>query len=201
MTFLKTLKLTACAAVLAACASTTPYQAASKPGGYDGYSQTMIENDRARVSFGGNSLTERETVENYLLYRAAELTKERGFDYFTLKERDTEAKTRVEVSPRFGAYDPYFNYSFYRPRYGWSRYHGYSRFYNPYYSRAHRFGFGHGFYDPFFDNYDAREITKYRASAEVKFGKGARPDSDNAFNASEVLSNLGPSIVFPEDAS
>ena len=198
MKTLRHLVLAASAAILAACATTTPYQQASKPGGFDGYSQTLLENDRARVSFGGNSLTDRETVENYLLYRAAEIAVERGFDYFTLTERDTEAKKRVHVSPRFGAYDPYFNYSFYRPRFGWSPFYRYSVFHRPYHRS--RFGFyGRHHYDPFFNDYDVREITKYRASAEVKFGRGGVPETDNAFNAREILENLGPSIVFPED--
>ena len=194
---LRHLALAASMAVLAACATTTPYQAASKPGAYDGYSQTMLENDRARVSFGGNSLTDRETVENYLLYRSAEIAVERGFDHFTLTEKDTEAKKRVSVTPRMGLYDPYFNYSFYRPRYGWSPYYRYSYFHRPYYRS--RFGFHRGFYDPFFDDYDVREITKYRATADVKFGRGGAPEQGNAFDAHEVLKNLGPTIVYPEE--
>lgn len=200
MTLLRALAFTAAMTVLAACETTTPYQPASKPGGYDGYSQTMIENDRARVTFGGNSLTDRDTVENYLLYRAAELAVERGFDYFMLHQRDTEEKTRITSSPRHGLYDPYFDYAFYRPRYGWSAFHSYSRFHDPFYRSRHR-GFSHfgGFYDPFFDDYDVREVTKYRASAGVKFGRGAKPDADNAFTAREVLENLAPTIIYPEE--
>lgn len=208
---LRVLALSVSAAVLAACATATPYQAASAPGAFDGFSQTMIENDRARVAFGGNSLTDRETVENYLLYRAAEVAVERGFDHFTLQQRDTEEKKRVSVSPgfnsgygNFGLYDPYFNYSFFRPQYGWSGAHRYSRFYGPR-ARAARFGgfgfggrFGGRFNDPFFNDYDVREITKYRASAEVKFGRGSKPDDVNAFNAKEVLSNLSSAITYPE---
>jgi hypothetical protein len=210
---LRVLALSVSAAILAACATATPYQPASKLGAFDGFSQTMIENDRARVSFGGNSLTDRDTVENYLLYRAAELAVERGFEHFTLQQRDTEEKTRVSVTPGlggagYGLYDPYFNYSFFRPRYGWSRAHRFSRFHGP---RTARFrgnggygGFGFGgrlggsFYDPFFNDYDVREITKYRASAEVKFGRGGAPEADNAFNAREVLQNLSSAITYPE---
>ena len=198
MRYIRHLALAASAAVLAACATTTPYQAASKPGAFDGFSQTMIENDRARVTFGGNSLTERDTVENYLLYRSAELAVERGFDYFTLAERDTEAKTRLQTSPALGLYDPYFNYSFFRPRYGWSRFGPYSRFNGGFGPRRGSGYFG-GFNDPFFRDFDVREITKYRASAEVRFGRGGRPDANNAFNAKEVLSNLGPTIIYPEE--
>ena len=207
---LRHLLMAASAAILAACATSTPYQPASKPGGFDGFSQTMIENDRARVTFGGNSLTERETVENYLLYRSAEIAAERGFDHFVLAERDTEQKTRLQASPGLssGLYDPYFGYSFYRPRYGWSRGYAFSHFGGFYGRRGYgRRGFGHrGFgygsafgYDPFFDDYDVREITKYRATAEVKFGRGTKPaNKDNAFNAREVLKNLAPAITYPE---
>lgn len=200
---LRLIAATTLAGLLAACATVTPYQPASKPGAFDGFSQTMIENDRARVSFGGNSLTDRETVENYLLYRAAEIASERGFDYFTLAERKTEEKTRVNVSPTFrrGLYDPYFDYAFFRPRYGWSNRYRFSHFGG----FRRRRGFGYGafydpFYDPFFNDFDVREITKYRATAEVKFGKGTKPHGkDNAFNAQEVLNNLAPTILFPNE--
>lgn len=198
--------LTATAALLAACATTTPYQEASQPGGYDGYSQTVLENDRARVTFGGNSLTKRETVENYLLYRAAELTLEKGYDHFTLIERDTEEKTRLTGTSSFSNfYDPYFGYSFYRPRYGWSHGYRFSRFGGFHGSRFGYRGFGRaGFrgygYDPFFNDFHVREITKYRATAEVLFGRGSKPNGkENAFNAREVIDNLGSSIVYPEN--
>ena len=67
----------------AACQSgPTPYQ----PGaGRDlGYTESRIENDRYRIAFKGNSLTDRETVENYMLYRAAELTLQNGYDTLRL---------------------------------------------------------------------------------------------------------------------
>ena len=212
---LRHLLLAASAAILTACATSTPYQPASKPGGFDGFSQTLIENDRARVTFGGNSLTERETVENYLLYRAAEIAVERGFDHFTLAERDTEQKTRLSsTGSRFGSglYDPYFGYSFYRPGFGWSNRFAFSSFGGFRGSSFGRSGFGRrgfgrrgfGFgsrfsHDPFFNDFHVREITKYRASAEVKFGRGSKPaEKDNAFNAREVLENLAPTITYPE---
>lgn len=199
MTYLRHLAFAASAALLTACATATPYQPASKPGGFDGFSQTMIENDRARVTFGGNSLTDREEVENSLLYRSAEMAVEKGFSTFTLLEKDTEEKTRISASPgAHGFYDPYFDYSFFRPRYGWSQGYRYSRFGGFRGSRWGARGFrGYG-YDPFFNDYDVREITKYRTTAEVKFGYGSGRDSDRTFNAKEVLENLGPLIKFPE---
>lgn len=212
---LRHLILSASAAILAACSTTTPYQEASKPGGFDGFSQTLIENDRARVTFGGNSVTERETVENYLLYRAAELTVERGYEYFTLTERDIEADTRLQ-STGSSFNDPYFGYSFYNPRFGWSRNFAFSSFGGFAGSR----GFGTSGFNSFdrfgrsgFNSFggssfgfggpsSVREITKYKASAEVKFGRGTKPiGADNSFNAKEVIQNIGPSIIYPEEKS
>jgi hypothetical protein len=73
--------------LLAACAGKpTPYQSAQS--GY-GYSEQRIEENRYRVSFAGNSATSRQTVEDYLLYRAAELTVQNGHDWFEVADRDT----------------------------------------------------------------------------------------------------------------
>ena len=63
----------ALAAALTGCATPTPYQP-NIPGQAvsGGYSETKIESNRWRVTFAGNTLTSRETVEGYLLFRAAE---------------------------------------------------------------------------------------------------------------------------------
>lgn len=195
------------ALTLAACATATPYQPASEPGGYDGFSQQMIENDRARITFGGNALTKRDTVENYLLYRSAEIAVERGFETFTLQERDLETDKKFRVSPGLtSGYDPYFGYSFFRPNFGWSNSYRYSRFAG--FNRGRGFGrsgfgfggFSNGYNDPFFNNTNVREITKYRATAEVKFGRGFSSSEDvQTFNAREVLENLSSAIEYPED--
>ena len=73
---------------LAACAaSPTPYQAAGAEGGY---SDQQLETDRYRVKFEGNSTTPREKVEDFALYRAAELTLATGNDYFKIVSKDVE---------------------------------------------------------------------------------------------------------------
>ena len=73
--------------LLAACAGKpTPYQAAQ--GGF-GYSEQQTEENRYRVSFAGNSASSRQTVEDYLLYRAAELTVQTGHDWFQVFDRNT----------------------------------------------------------------------------------------------------------------
>lgn len=87
---------------LGACTTApTAYQAAN--GGF-GYDEQQIEDNRYRVSFAGNEATPRQTVENMLLYRAAELTLARGDDYFTVVDRGLEASGGGggRVSPAVG---------------------------------------------------------------------------------------------------
>lgn len=92
-------------ATLAACVTATPYQPRGR--GF-GYAEQKLESNRFRVSFSGNSATPRETVENYLLYRAAELTLAQGYDYFVLAAKDTDADVRYQQTfsgfPGFGYY-------------------------------------------------------------------------------------------------
>jgi hypothetical protein len=87
--------------LLAACAAKpTPYQAAQ--GGF-GYSEQQTEENRYRVSFAGNSATSRQTVEDYLLYRAAELTVQTGHDWFQVVDRNTvQEDSGYGGSPAFG---------------------------------------------------------------------------------------------------
>jgi hypothetical protein len=76
---------------LAGCAaSPTPYQPAAN--GY-GFSQQQIEGNRYRVTFAGNSATSLDTVRNYMLYRAAEVTVESGHDYFVVVDQNTQSTT------------------------------------------------------------------------------------------------------------
>ncbi|WP_417488316.1 CC0125/CC1285 family lipoprotein [Maricaulis sp.] len=159
---------------LGACATATPYQAAD--GSRPGFTETRIETNRYRISFDGNSMTDRETVETYLLYRAAELTVENGYDYFTVVTRATDEETRV--MPSALGRSPYAGFSvqhtYFHPRWGW-----------------------HGWRDPFWDDVSYRESTRYEASAEIHLGRGTKPDDPSAFGARDVMSNLGDQIVRP----
>ena len=105
----KTLLSVALLAALSACAVPTPYQPAAN-GGY-GYSEQRIENNRYRLSFSGNSATDRRTVEDYLLYRAAELTVRLGGDYFVLVKQDIEPKTRYPATTGGFGYRTGWGYS------------------------------------------------------------------------------------------
>ena len=74
--------------VLAACAGPMPTPYGPAVDGY-GFSQTQIARDRWRVTFTGNPATSPETVDSYLLRRAAQLTLEQGGDYFVVEGRST----------------------------------------------------------------------------------------------------------------
>ena len=169
-------KLIAAAAVtatlgLAACESgPTPYQ----PGGNGdrGFSESRIENDRWRISFKGNSLTGRETVETYMLYRAAELTLQNGYDHFTIVNRDTERDRDIRSSG--GYMGTRLSYMYYVPRYGWV-----------------------GAWEPYWTPERYREVTRYEAYAEILMGRGAKGDNPNSFDARQVSQNLGPQIQRP----
>lgn len=159
-------------ALLAACAAQTPY--APRDGSNYGFSEVRIESNRYRVGFSGNSLTDQETVETYLLYRAAELTLEQGYDWFEIVDRGTEASRRVVGARPYPGYGRGFNYRYFHPAYGW-----------------------YPWYDPFWDDIDVREVTRYEASAEIYMGKGDKPDEPRAYDARQVQMNLGPNITYP----
>ncbi len=179
----------ALAGLVAACTTATPYQpniAGQKVSG--GYSELRVEDNRYRVTFAGNSLTSRQTVEGYLLYRAAELTVEQGFDWFAIVDRNTDVDRRTYIDS-----DPFFS-PWYGPGYGywrpsWRYYGG---------------GYGWRSWDPYWgspfwgDSIDVRTVTKFEASAEVIMHRGAKPaDDPRAFDARAVVTNLGPRIVRP----
>ncbi|MFN3512507.1 MAG: CC0125/CC1285 family lipoprotein [Phenylobacterium sp.] len=179
----------ALAGLLSACATATPYQP-NIPGQAvsGGYSDQQIETNRFRVTFSGNSLTSRETVEAYLLYRAAELTVQQGYDWFSVVEREVERdrRTYVERDPFYRPwYGPSYAYwrpswRYYGPAYGW-------RTWDPYWG------------DPFWaDRVDVRTVDRYEASAEILMRRGTKPaDDPRAFDARAVIDNIGPRVVRP----
>lgn len=174
----------AAVALLFACATPTPYQplGVRGTGASGGYASQAIENDRFRVSFTGNRLTSRERVETYLLYRAAELTVQQGYDGFTIVQRDTDrdVDTRIRRDPfgpgPYGFWAPYWRW--YGP-YGWN-------LWNPW-----RGG-------PFFTSQlDVDTIERYEAMAEIVMFRGSRPDDPMSFDAREVMAHVGPTLELP----
>lgn len=157
---------------LGACVTATPYQPAP-PRGF-GYAEERLDQNRYRVTFRGNAQTTRETVEDYLLYRAAELTLQNSFSHFLVVGRDTEKKT---------------SYRYWIDSYGgrgWF-YHGFPGWYRHPWNRP-------------WGMYDVQPITTYTATAEIIMLKGPRDEGDiRAFDAREVIVQVGPRVVRPED--
>jgi hypothetical protein len=155
---------------LAACETATPYQPL-QPGlqASGGYSETRIEDNRWRVAFKGNDATPRNVVETDLLYRAAELTLAQGYDWFEAAQRHTDTHTSGYATD-------------YGPGWGWG------------------WGWGRwGPWSPFWDNdvsFDTEQ--RYDATVEIVLNHGAKPaDDPHAFDARQVVANLGPKIVRP----
>ncbi|MDQ2860300.1 MAG: hypothetical protein M3T55_06155 [Pseudomonadota bacterium] len=175
------------AGALAACETATPYQPLEKgTAASGGFTDQRLDNDHFRVTFQGNSLTSRETVETYLLYRAAELTVDQGFDWFETVDRHTERDRRTYADPdpfygpgyAFGYWRPYWSY--YGPGYGWR-------------------GWGPLWGDPFWaGSVNIQTVQKFQATAEIVMGHGPKPSADaRAFDARAVIANLGPKIQRP----
>jgi len=170
------------AAALSACETATPYQPLRKGAATaGGFADQKLDDNRFRVTFAGNDLTARETVETYLLYRAAELTVAQGFDWFETVDRHTETDRQTYVDPLYGP-GPY--------GYGWGwrpswRYYG---------------GFGWGGWGPYgrWGGADIQTVKKFEASAEIVMRHGPKPEGDaRALDARAVMTNLGPKIVLP----
>jgi hypothetical protein len=173
----------AAAAALGACATATPYQpyrAEGASGVHGGFSDERLGPDRFRVRFHGNELTSRERVENYLLYRAAELTVANGFDWFEVADRHTEhdVETYVRSGPwgPYGYWQPHWRY--YRQGYGWDVWHP---------------EFGRPFWA---DQISVSTVESFEVTAEIELGRGSAADPA-AVDARRVMAQIGPTIERP----
>jgi len=165
------LPLILAAGLLTACMSPTPYQPRLE-GQSTGYTDRALTQNRYRVTFTGNSATPRETVESYLLLRAAEVTRAAGFTSFMFDTRNTKANHSYQTIP-YGP-DPFWG-----PGYGWGR-RGY-------------WGYWGGWGFPYEPNYDVVVHTNYDAYAEiVMLSPDQAAREPRAISAADVITRLGP---------
>ncbi|WP_282604585.1 hypothetical protein [Pelagibius sp. Alg239-R121] len=177
------------AALVYGCTTPTPYAPALDG---KGYSQQQTQSDRYRVSFSGNSKTSRETVENYLLYRAAEITVQSGHDHFRVVAQDLESTTTyyetVTPPPSFGYYGRYGRRSL-RHRHHSHGFHGFPYATYPYGQ---------------FATVTSHPITSYEAVANIiVFSKAdgvdrKAIDDDHTYDARDVIQQLSPIVVRPD---
>ncbi len=159
-------------AVVACSSGGTVYKPAEERGAY-GYTETQLGKDRYRVTFTGNSRTDKETVNDYAMLRAAELTLQSGYDWFRLVNRDTEGKTRttggMSAINDFGGHTAVYQRC------------GLVSCDTVVTQTPSRISGGIS---------TASTRTNYQASLEIKLGKDPMPDDAEAYNAQELASTL-----------
>ena len=153
---------------LTACMAPATY-GPRRPGEATGYTDRELAPNRFRVTFTGNSVTARDTVENYLLLRAAEVTLAAGGTHFLFDDRDTRARTTVHADPMFrgpGYWGGGFGAWGFRPAWGMS-----------------------AFGPPLMIS----QTTRYEAYAEiVVLRPGQEKNENRAVDAREIVSHLSP---------
>ena len=113
-------------------------------------------------------------MEVYLLYRAAELTKEKGYKYFAFTERLIEKETQ-------------YNTNFYPSVYG---YYGFGPNRFPYYAYGYPWAYGTR----------VQADSQYEAVAYVVMRQERTPATETSYyDADSVMTNLREKIRFPEE--
>lgn len=163
----------ACGLALAGCETATPFQPLQRGTAISGgYSDQQIEDNRFQITFEGNSATPRATVETYLLYRAAQVTVEHGFDWFEMVSRSTDA----DVSTWVTGTSPVWGAGWWAPSWRWGGPGGWGAW----------------------GSYSVTNSVSFQAMAEILTFKGPRPASHpRAFDARQVLTFVGPRVIRP----
>ena len=166
---------------LAACETATPYQPFQRgTQTWGGYSDQRLDANHIEVTFEGNTVTARSTVERYLLYRAAELTVAQGYDWFETADRRTDVKGYT---------------TFYGDGWGWGCCWGPSwRFYG---------AGGWGPWGPWggWGSGTVSDVRQFEATAVVTMHHGPKPPGyARGLDAREVMNNLRLQIILPQPA-
>jgi hypothetical protein len=148
--------------LLAACASApTVYRAAAAGPTDVGYSEYRLEAGRYRVTFQGGPGAPEAQVADYALLRAAELALRDGYEWFRIADRSTSA-SGYDRGPRMSVG-------------GGSASFG----------RHSSVGLGVG------TSFNLGPGPAFTRSIEVVFGKGAMPKDRDAYDARDVVKNVG----------
>ncbi|MEM9618510.1 MAG: hypothetical protein AAF936_11165 [Pseudomonadota bacterium] len=172
---LKRLFVIGAIALIAGCTSITPYAPADRSG--RGYDDQKLEEGKYRVTFEGNSSTDRATIENYVLFRAAEITLRDGYDHFSILDQSTDAVSTFRTNgTTFGGAGFGRNGFFYGGGFG---------------------GFGGvGFAN---NTSTTRQRLSYVIGVIIQAEKGDKPaDSPNSYDARQLIDNLGPVLTYPD---
>jgi len=161
--------------VLAACAAPQPTAYGPATNG-TGYVDRAVTSEILEVRFEGNRLTDRDTVESYALYRAAEVAAVHGADRIAILDKTVEENRRTVRD-----YDPY--------PYGFG--YGYTS------GGRHVVGTRYGF--PIYARPRDYSYTTYAAELLVRLIPPSAPNPDDApvRDVATILQTLGPTIRRP----
>lgn len=135
-----------------------------------GYSDERLAQNRYRVTYSGNSATPRAVVEDYLLYRAAEVTLGAGYTAFEFDARDTKAKTTYLST--FQGFPDWYGFG---GGFGW---------------------YWHNW--PYDEDIQSRPITRYEAYAEIiMLTPDQAKATPRSLDARDVMNRLGPRVLPP----
>ena len=159
----------ATALLLAACAAPAPSAYGPKAGaGRFGYDAKPLEDGAWQVEFTANQLTPREAVEDYALYRAAEIALKNGFDRFAVIDRVYDR--HIQRTYAYNLRPPGFD------------------------SFEDRFRGGSTYSDPFSNS---RLVTSERRTAVlvIRPFRDAPPDgAGRTYDARAVIDRIGPTL-------
>ncbi len=163
MTKIRTVLLAvAAAATLAACQTTPTYSAATSPNSA-GYSETQIESNRYSVTYRAPGGADAQTLQDYALLRAADLTLAHNRDWFWVDRRNLDGRG-YNSGPSIGI------------GVGGGSFGHHSGV-----------GVGAGFSFPIAGGGGPSARS---ATLEIRFGEGAKPDDPNAYDARSIAANL-----------
>lgn len=154
---------------LAGCATVPPYYGPIGPDHLTGYSNLQLDQTHYQVTYHGDSSTPRDTVEEFLLLRSAQVAQEAGYPYFVFDTRGTKSRT--------------YYYAMFTGWPGWRGY-GWYRWYGP-----------PGMFD---GDVEEIPVTQYEGYAEIVLLTEAQAQKEpRALNTQSVVTHLLPLAVPP----
>lgn len=160
--------------MLGACASTPDYVAADNASDYGHYTR-KISDDRYRVNYNGRRSTDLQDARDYAMLRAAELTLNKGYDWFQIVDRETSTIESREPEMQVGfGYEQARHVETYCGVLTCTRTERPTR-----YTSMH------------FDN--RRPEVRHSHSIEIVMGKGKVPENGNYYDAKAVAESIGES--------
>jgi hypothetical protein len=148
---------------LSACATAPTYTPATAEGGV-GYSERQIESNRYFVTYRAPGPADESLVHDFALLRAADITLERGGEWFWVDRRSFDGQSRGRSGPSIGV------------GLGGGRWSGGGGTFGSV-GVSVPIGSGGG-------------PTVRSATLEIRLGEGAKPDDPNAYDARAIATNL-----------